>query len=156
MHRITDVRMGGIATRNFRMFRQLCGEQTLTNVVIVTNRWEEIQLDVGEAREQELRTDERFFKPVIDKGAQMVRHNNTPEVARAILSHLIQNKPIPLRIQVELVDEKKRFEETDAGVELNKELHELMRKHQQEMKELREELEGLSLYYYCATSSLLL
>ena len=131
--------MGGIATRNFRMFRQLCGEDTLKNVVIVTNRWEEVEQNLGEEHEQELMTDPRFFKPVLDKGAQMVRHNNKPEIARAILSHLIQNKPIPLRIQIEMVDENKSFEETDAGVELRQEIEELLRKHTKEMEELRQE-----------------
>ncbi|KAJ8077761.1 hypothetical protein PM082_002194 [Marasmius tenuissimus] len=141
IHRITDVRMGGIAARNFRMFRQLCGEDTLKNVVIVTNRWEEVRQDLGEAREKELMTEERFFKPVLDKGAQMVRHDNTPEMARAILSHLVHNQPIPLRIQVELVDENKEFMQTDAGVELNREIQEVMSKYEQQMEELQKEFE---------------
>jgi hypothetical protein len=76
MHRISDVRMGGISTRNFKMFRQLCGESTLRNVVIVTNMWGEVGREVGEAREAELGSDDRFFKPVLDKGAHMLRHNN--------------------------------------------------------------------------------
>jgi hypothetical protein len=75
MHRISDVRMGGISTRNFKMFRQLCGESTLRNVVIVTNMWGEVGREVGEAREAELGSDDRFFKPVLDKGAHMLRHN---------------------------------------------------------------------------------
>ncbi|KAL0563986.1 hypothetical protein V5O48_018071 [Marasmius crinis-equi] len=141
MHRITDVRMGGIASRNFRMFRNLCGEKTLKNVVIVTNRWEEVAMDLGEARERELMTDEHYFKPVLEKGAQMVRHNNTPKMARAILSHLLQNKPLPLRIQIEMVDEHKDLGETEAGAELNRELEELMKRHKQEMDELRKEFE---------------
>ncbi|KAK1223854.1 hypothetical protein PQX77_013250 [Marasmius sp. AFHP31] len=141
LHRITDVRMGGTAARNFRLFRKLCGEESLRNVVIVTNRWEEVDLNRGEARERELMTEEQFFKPALDEGAQMVRHNNTPQVARSILSHLIQNKPIPLRIQVEVVDEHKNFEETEAGVEFNGVLEELKKKHQEEMAQLRKEFE---------------
>ena len=33
MHRISDFKMGGISRRNFHMFRSLCGEKTLKNVV---------------------------------------------------------------------------------------------------------------------------
>jgi hypothetical protein len=38
VHRISDVLMGGISSRNFRMFRKLCGDDTLKNVVIVTKK----------------------------------------------------------------------------------------------------------------------
>ncbi|KAG5219505.1 P-loop containing nucleoside triphosphate hydrolase protein [Salix suchowensis] len=55
IHRISDVRMGGASTRNFKLFRGLCGDNMLQNVVIVTNMWSQVPLDVGEAREEELK-----------------------------------------------------------------------------------------------------
>ncbi|KAF9259477.1 hypothetical protein L218DRAFT_908363 [Marasmius fiardii PR-910] len=134
--------MGGIARRNFNMFRELCGESTLKNVVIATNMWGQVPRDVGEARESELMEQNDFFKPVLDKGAQIVRHDNTPETARAILHHLIQNQPLPLRIQTELVDQKKDIADTAAGAELNREMMEQMKKHQREMRELKEQMEA--------------
>ena len=72
MHRISDFRVGGIARRNFSMFRNLCGDENLKNVVIVTNMWGEVDLPRGEAREQELRTDPQLFQPVMVQGAQML------------------------------------------------------------------------------------
>lgn len=36
-HRISDFEMGEISMRNLNMFRKLCGDGTLQNVVIVTN-----------------------------------------------------------------------------------------------------------------------
>ncbi|EEC00079.1 hypothetical protein MPER_00057, partial [Moniliophthora perniciosa FA553] len=119
IHRISDFRVGGISRRNFRMFRELCGDDTLKNVVIMTNMWGEVGRDVGEAREAELVREDKFFKPVLDKGAQLVRHDNTTKTARAILLHLIENKPLPLRIQTELVDQGKSLSQTAAGAELN-------------------------------------
>ena len=71
MHRLTDRRFTGIAGRNFRIFRELCGETSLKNVVLVTNMWNEVSRYVGEAREKELASD--FLKPALDKGAKMVR-----------------------------------------------------------------------------------
>ncbi|KAF7374714.1 hypothetical protein MSAN_00356700 [Mycena sanguinolenta] len=115
MHRISDVRMGGISTRNFKMFRQLCGESTLRNVVIVTNMWSQVAPDVGEAREAELASDERFFRPVLEKGAQMLRNDNDVPSAQAIIWYLIGNQPKALRIQLELVDEGKDIRQTAAG-----------------------------------------
>ena len=38
VHRISDRRFSGIASRNFKIFRELCGEMSLKN-------------DIGEARE---------------------------------------------------------------------------------------------------------
>ncbi|KAJ7476014.1 P-loop containing nucleoside triphosphate hydrolase protein [Mycena latifolia] len=140
MHRISDVRMGGISTRNFKMFRQLCGESTLKNVVIVTNMWGEVGLEVGEAREAELASDERFFKPVLDKGARMLRHDNNAASAQAILHYLVGNQPRALRIQRELVDQGKDISQTAAGEELNRELAEQINRHKQEMVVLQKEM----------------
>ncbi|KAJ7707500.1 P-loop containing nucleoside triphosphate hydrolase protein [Mycena rosella] len=140
MHRISDVRMGGISTRNFKMFRQLCGESTLKNVVIVTNFWGEVGLEVGEAREAELASDERFFKPVLDKGARLLRHDNDTPSAQAILHYLIGNQPLALRIQRELVDQRKEISQTAAGEELNRELAEQIKRHRQEMAVLQKEM----------------
>ncbi|KAJ7126809.1 P-loop containing nucleoside triphosphate hydrolase protein [Mycena epipterygia] len=140
MHRISDVRMGGISTRNFKMFRQLCGESTLKNVVIVTNMWGEVGREVGEARETELASDERFFKPVLDKGARLLRHENEASSAQAILHYLVENQPRALRIQRELVDQGKDISQTAAGEELNRELAEQIKRHKQEMVVLQKDM----------------
>jgi hypothetical protein len=140
-HRISDFRMGGISTRNFKMFRKLCGDSTLQNVVIVTNMWGEVSTEVGEAREAELIREDIFFKPVLDKGAQMARHENTVPSAERIVRLIIDNHPLPLRIQRELVEEGKDISETSAGEELNRELNAQIKKHQQEMLVLKEEMQ---------------
>ncbi|KAF9004032.1 P-loop containing nucleoside triphosphate hydrolase protein [Cyathus striatus] len=139
-HRISDFRMGGISTRNFKMFRQLCGESSLKNVVIATNMWGEVSKEVGEAREAELISQDMFFKPVLDKGAQMARNDNTLQSAQAILQQIIGNLPMSLQIQRELVDQKKELSQTAAGVELNKELMEQVEKHRKELREMQEEM----------------
>ncbi|KAG7090239.1 hypothetical protein E1B28_011838 [Marasmius oreades] len=141
LHRISDVRVGGISARSFRMFRKLCGEESLKNVVIVTTRWSEVSLDVGEAREKELITKDLFFKTVLEKGARMVRYDNTPESAHSILKSLVDNVPLPLLIQTEVVDENKNLGETAAGSEVNDEIVRLIAKHEREIKAIKEEME---------------
>ncbi|KAF8150026.1 P-loop containing nucleoside triphosphate hydrolase protein [Crassisporium funariophilum] len=140
IHRISDFRMGGISTRNFKMFRQLCGESTLKNVVIVTNMWGEVSLEVGEAREAELASQDMFFKPVLDKGGQLLRHENSSESAHNILRSIVENHPISLQIQRELVDQKKDISQTAAGEELNREMMIQIQKHRNEMRMLQEEM----------------
>ena len=141
VHRISDMRMGGIAKRNFHMFRKLCGDGALRNVVIVTNMWGLVEsVARGEARERELSTDPELFQPALSKGAMMLRHDNTIESAHAILSHLINNRPDALRIQKELVDEGKNISQTGAGQELDRVLLELMEKHEKELADVRKDM----------------
>ena len=140
MHRISDFRMGGISRRNFNMFRKLCGEDTLKNVHIVTTMWGLVDPAVGEARERELKTDERLFKPVLDKGAVLVRHDNTIKSAHAILNSILQNHPLPLQIQKEMVEQKKDISQTAAAVELDRELAIMAERHKQELEQIKTEM----------------
>ena len=139
LHRISDFRFGGIATRNFRMFRELCGENTLKNVVIVTTMWGEVTLAKGTAREAELAMNKKFFKSAIDKQALLLRHDNTLSTAQSVLHHIIHNQPRTLRIQDEVVTQGMDISQTAAGEELSRELAAQTRKFKAEMKALQEQ-----------------
>jgi hypothetical protein len=138
IHRISDDKFGGLAVRNFRMFRELCGETTLRNVILMTNMWGRVDPQQGAARERQLK--DNYFKAAIDKGAQLRRHDNTPESARAILREILKNQPLALKIQRELIDEGKDIGQTAAGTELNREIRKLVEKHRIEMRELEENM----------------
>jgi hypothetical protein len=138
IHRISDRRFSGIAGRNFKIFRQLCGETSLKNVLLVTNMWGNVPHDVGEAREGELASD--FFKPVLDKGARMVRHHNTEQSAHNVIRTIMNNHPIVLQIQREIVDEHKDVANTAAGEEIDRELKEAAKQHEAEVKKAQEEM----------------
>ncbi|KAH8799269.1 P-loop containing nucleoside triphosphate hydrolase protein [Flagelloscypha sp. PMI_526] len=142
LHKISDDRVGGNALRNFSMFRQLCGDTTLKNVVIVTNKWGEVTKQIGEARHYELANDNDFFKPVLDKGALMLPHFDTIESARGILRRILNNQPQALQIQRELVDEHKDISQTAAGENVSRQLEELTRKHEEQIRRLKEDMEG--------------
>ena len=137
MHRISDRRFSGIAGRNFKIFRELCGETSLKNVVLVTNMWEEVSRDVDEAREKELAS--AFLKPALDKGAQMIRHHNTERSAHDVIRRIVNNHPVVLQIQRELVDEHKIVERTAAGEAVNTGLTEEIKRHETALATLREE-----------------
>jgi len=133
--------MGGISTKNFRMFRKLCGDSTLKNVIIVTNMWGQVEPEIGNAREAELMTDELFFKHSLEKGAKMARHDNTLSSAQAVVRRVLNNHPLPLWIQEELVDHHKNISQTSAGEELQRECAALIKKHGEDMRQLKEEME---------------
>ncbi|KAK1223448.1 hypothetical protein PQX77_013687 [Marasmius sp. AFHP31] len=127
--------MTGSSARILALFVKLCGERQLRNVLIVTTRWGDVAQNVGVAREKELR--EKYFQPLLSKGAQMVRHqNNTPAGARQIVENFLSNKklgrPMALQIQVEIVDNGKRLAETEAGLEVTLGLTELMKRHERD------------------------
>ena len=119
------------------MFRKLCGETTLKTVIIVTNMWGEAQCDIAEGFEKELSS--KIFRPVLDMGAQMVRHHDTVQSAHDIIRRIAVNRPVPLQIQEQLVDEAKDIIDTAAGEVLNEELRNLVRRHQAELKEVQTE-----------------
>lgn len=140
MHRISDFRMGGTNKRNFKMFRELCGESTLRNVLIVTNMWSEVASDLGEMREKEL--ENVFFKDILIKGARMLRHESTRESTHRILRYLIHNQPATLLIQKELVNEHKNIIQTSAGSELMQVLNEQRERHEEGVAQLRKDMEA--------------
>ena len=123
------------------MLRELCGDGALKNVILVTNMWGKAPVDVGEAREKQLTTN--FFRPALDKGAQLARHNNTVQSAHDIIRHIMKYQPIALQIQRELVDERKHIVGTSACKAVNKERNEQLRRHQVELKAIKEGVKTL-------------
>ena len=120
------------------MFRKLCGYTALKNVVIATNMWDKVSSDTGEIWETEL--SENKFKPATDNGAQMVRHHNTTQSAHDIVRRIMGNHPIALRIQRELVDERRDLANTTAGKVINRELDEQIKRCRAELEEVRVEM----------------
>ena len=141
MHRISDIRMTGTSKRNFRIFRELCGESTLQNVLVVTNMWGNVDPKIGKERERELGTNDKLFKPALEKGARLLRHDDTEASARAILAHLVHNQAAALAIQHEIVDEKRDLVHTSAGIELVRTLKEQAARQAEELKNLRAEMQ---------------
>jgi hypothetical protein len=142
LHRIEDVRLGGAAMRNLRMFKALCGDNSLASVVLATTRWRNVDRDEGLLREQQLCTSPKMWKRMIDFGSKVMRQDQDENSASEILQYLIQRrKPITLDIQVELVDNKKSLNETGAGQELHAELERQKKEYEKQLAALRQEME---------------
>ncbi|PVF93006.1 hypothetical protein CPB86DRAFT_687764, partial [Serendipita vermifera] len=121
-HSITDRKMGGIATRNLRLFRGLCGDDPLKSVVVVTNMWSLVDPDLGARRETELMTEDAFFKPALNHGSRFARHSDTIESAHKIIHSLFDERLVreKLAIQIEMVDDRLRLVQTTAAAELTR------------------------------------
>lgn len=138
LHRITDPRMGGVSARNLRMFKKLCGSDSLRNVAIVTTRWDDFKGSklIAVKREKELMSDPSFFQPLVEEGAQFFRHDGTLESAHQIVLNLLENDPIVLQIQEELASGKSVLD-TEAGSELDKHVRLLVEKHRKDMERVQ-------------------
>ncbi|KAJ2935876.1 hypothetical protein H1R20_g1217, partial [Candolleomyces eurysporus] len=134
VHRISDAHVNNLAKTNFGIFRELCGDYYLRNVIIMSNMWSRLSSEVeGHRRVTELAGLDDFFKPAIAKGAAMMHHmQDTVESAHMVIRQILKNHPIALRIQEEIVDQGKSINETGAGMAVDEELAQLT--HQCELK----------------------
>ncbi|KDQ10124.1 hypothetical protein BOTBODRAFT_68830 [Botryobasidium botryosum FD-172 SS1] len=136
LHRIIDNRVGGVSSKNMRMFHKLCGDAVLKNVVLCTTMWSLVSEEVGAQREAQLKSE--FWQEMIRKGASTARYDGTGQDAQRIISHLMSlGGAPPLRIQEEMVDQGKSLIDTAAGAHINEEILRLEAKHRAELEELK-------------------
>src|SRR5580700_36213 len=78
LHRITDNRKTHASMRILTLFRKLCGENNLSNVLLVTNRWGVCDREEAE-REKELMTRGSFWATMLARGAKACRYSLTTQ-----------------------------------------------------------------------------
>jgi hypothetical protein len=106
------------------IFRQLCGEECLPGVILATTWWELCRTELGSSREGELRSEiwQQFLSG--PQSAAVVRLENTPSSALNLVKAIVDKMPnsdssaggIVLRLQHQIVDRKKSYDKTDAGL----------------------------------------
>ncbi|CEL52561.1 hypothetical protein RSOLAG1IB_05766 [Rhizoctonia solani AG-1 IB] len=139
LHKITETRVGGTSFRHMNMFKELCGTDSLKNVVYVMNMWSDPPAEDEILRESELRDSDEFFGIPLAEGAQITRHTNTKESAHDVIRMLLPRSPTVPKISKELLDEGLKLEETCAGVALGHGLEEEIQKLNEQIKKLQED-----------------
>ncbi|KAG6851166.1 hypothetical protein H0H93_015176 [Arthromyces matolae] len=140
LHEISQPRMMGAPRRNLEMFSQLCGESAMRNVILVTTKWEEVSLELGERRERQLR--DNYWKRMLELGSQMLRFHSQHDHSSAwdIVNRILGNQPVDaLQIQEEMVDLQRTIPETSAGRALRATLKELLAAREQMGEKLKEQ-----------------
>lgn len=135
--------MTGSSLRNLKMFRELCGQDPLKNVLLVTTRWgmaEKADAEQAKRREEQLRTDRKFWAGMIAGGSRMARFEDTRESALDLISSLEGCRPVTLQIQSELVDQDKNLSQTAAGISVNEEMILLEKHYKDEVSKLQRDL----------------
>ena len=126
--------MTNVSVTNLRMLKELCGKDSLANVVFVTTMWGKEDREVGERHEKQLQ--ENFWASIIKLGAQVARFGDTYADGWSIIDKLNSRTPRPLKVQMEMVDEGKALPDTAAGAEVEKEIKKLIAMHEVKIKEL--------------------
>lgn len=134
LHRITDIRYAGSSVKTLEIFKKICGEVALKNVVLVSTRWNEVDEATGAVREQQLRDD--FWAYMLGHGSTLARFYGSRDSAIAIASQLVSRNSIVLELQRELINEKKTLEQTVAGSYVSNDLSELKAQYQRELQDL--------------------
>lgn len=114
LHNISKPRIEGSALENLEMFRKLCGDEALKNVILATTFWDLVDKAQGEMNVQELMTNDAFWGRMVKKGSRVfkLKANSSSSgfrILKAIKGHCA------LRAQVEIVDEGKPIRETEAA-----------------------------------------
>lgn len=117
--------MKGSSMQNLVMFRELCGTETLKNILFVTTKWDvankdPTQQEMAAARQEQLQT--KFLRNELSLGARLVKHDGTVQSANEILRELLGRPAVLLDIQKELCVDKIALKETSAGKTLNAKL----------------------------------
>lgn len=145
MQMITDKRMTGSTLRNLRMFRELCGDNPLKNVILVTAGWGDARstgkLNQATENEIQLKTDPIFWQPMIKRGSQVMKFEDTQQSAIDIIWKLVGQEPVLLQIQEELVDQNKDLVDTSAGSAVDAEIKKLEKKYREELEEVQRQLQ---------------
>ncbi|KAL2833776.1 hypothetical protein BDW59DRAFT_156578 [Aspergillus cavernicola] len=69
LHWITDIRMQVSARKNLILFRQLCGQEALKNIILATTMWDKVAAEEGARREKELIDTPEFWGWMLGKGS---------------------------------------------------------------------------------------
>ena len=141
LHRISDVRMQGSAKRNLAMFKKLCGQDALRNVILATTMWDKVSEEDGAKREGQLIETPEFWGWMKDRGSTVLRHAGDRDSAMRLIQFFIDKTRVTLDLQDQMVDKGRSLDQTAAGKELQQEFIKQKKKFDEEMRKVQLDLE---------------
>ena len=140
LHRITDTRVAGSARRALNLFQRVCGEDNYKNVILATTFWNNIAHceETGVDREQQLLSNEGFWKCMKEKGAQTTRLARDYKKILPALMNMAAKPLVTLRIQQEL-NQGCTLEGTMASLFIRHDSAKLNMEHERTTTELQKE-----------------
>jgi hypothetical protein len=134
--------MTGTAVKNLQLLEDICGNENLKNVLLVTTFWDLVPTKVGERREEELANN--FWKPLVDLGSRMYRYrykSSGEELMWDIMNH--QSNIIELQLQVQLSQAERTLLDTMAGRRLQEGLNHQLEQLEMTLNQVQEEQKAI-------------
>ncbi|KAI6025515.1 P-loop containing nucleoside triphosphate hydrolase protein [Pisolithus marmoratus] len=139
-HRISDNRMAGTPLKNLRFFEKLCGKNAMSNAILVTTMWDEVESEVGDERLEELK--DSYWKSTTFecKDARGSPMNLLRQIVqRKKEEELMSEGEGKVHLQEEISNMKLELQETAAGQQLCSRLEELAQRRMETLRKIREE-----------------
>ncbi|KAI6010543.1 hypothetical protein BKA83DRAFT_4401387 [Pisolithus microcarpus] len=114
-HPISNYEIRERMSRNYNIFKELCGKDNFKNVIFVTTMWDRVSEEVGSEREQDLQSN--FWRGMISLGSTIHRFEGTTESAWKIINSLPTSRMAerrPLQIQREMLTKGKQRSRSQA------------------------------------------
>lgn len=125
--------------KNLKMFKQVVGDDHMSHCCLVTTKWSRQPQDLSNSREDELRSNSKFWKPLLDKGAQMKQFKDTTRSALEIIYPFTKCPRFFMKITEEYNIQGKKLHQTEAGKEVNEDLEQARKDHFEEIEALKED-----------------
>ncbi|CAG8977830.1 hypothetical protein HYALB_00008996 [Hymenoscyphus albidus] len=140
LRRITDNRMAGSEVRTLDFFQKLVGEEALPHVVLATTMLQKV-VDFEEANDRDSELRDEYWGEMRRKGSSATRFEGTTDSAQGIVSQLLGKKPVVLKVQEQLVDQRMSLNQTEAGAFLEPKIGIDEEKFRKRLKELDIEIQ---------------
>jgi hypothetical protein len=153
LHRITDNRVSASAMRSFQIVQSICGPQGAKLARLVTTMWDKAPENsdiykLAVKRETELESVEGYWGWMSSRGSRIQRCMAIRASGLSILASLLAvsdaQGPVVLRLQEEIVDQQKSFDDTAAGIVLNEHYGTKWDRLQGELRALQTSITGSS------------
>ena len=141
LHAISDTRMTHSSIQNLRMFRKLCGDHNLKNVVLATTKRGVTPLEDAPRKKNDLKSETGFWYTTMAAASKVRRFENSAASAKDLVQEIlgVGQKIVPT-IQQEVVKGTK-LADTQAGAVIEETIVLLQNKYAEEKQALLEEVQ---------------
>ena len=154
-HRISDPRLQGSAKQNLHIFRKICGNDCLKNVILATTFWDLVDTKTGINRETQLTEAGGFWDEMIRRGSRVARLDLSRETSLDLLESFTPLQHILPQAQEEVIVQSKSAEHILIAQLIDskedREMREIMmleeEKHRKQMELLAEEHRSIQVHY---------
>lgn len=148
LHGVNVPRVTGSAHTNMRLFRELCGDESMASVVLATTHWSRSPSEraAQELRHEQLVSDDAFWRRMERNGARVFKHDRGEASARSVVNYLLDRLPptggagVNLRVQREMA-EGRTLDQTGVGMALERRMEEMRAAYERELANLKRELD---------------